>query len=137
MRDKIIEYVKSNGLKIVDKNNSFKITFEKSKDTIIEITVLKDDSILEWNYDVIKKSNKEKIFSDWSEIYQTEHETKEELIDEYENDIINFIVCLYKYEFRIIDISGIKILNKEYLKTKTLQFHKGNEWKDWGKCINT
>ena len=127
MRDKILEYAKSQGHSIEEQGGDvYDISFNAKPDFLVTITVA--CSVHEWFISVNTRDDSKELFFDWSDHYG-DKETK--LDEEMKKAVINTIKALNNAHIRISQTFLFKLFKWKFFKSKTLEVKTGDSWVDF------
>ena len=125
MRDKILEYAKSQGHSNEGQGGDvYDISFRAKPDFIVTITVAY--SVHEWFISVKTRDDSKEVFSDWED-----HYGYGELDEEMEEAVINTIKALNNAHIRVSQTCLFKLFKWRFFKRKILEVKTDSGWVDF------
>ncbi len=131
VRNKIINYAKSQGLCIGESNDAIDISFLARPNFELKITV--PNSVNEWYISLKERSGAKEIYSDWVDHYHIDKEDETDLDEEMQSSIINTIKILHDAEVRVGKSTGINFFRWVFFATDILEVLTESGWVDHNK----
>jgi hypothetical protein len=104
---------------------------------VFEVTVLKENDVLEWFIAARDAATGEEVYATYSEHYATQGERHAELVRELEESVLDFLSTLASHEVRVVQQPLLRIFGRSFGHHKRLEFKSGSEWRGWESLNST